>query len=149
VTRESSTIYLGGARGDVELLELGVLLRLGLVREGAVRAVPAPELLHHRLRNRTRPRARRGRHHQSPATTPASDGDRISWACGRSEPAAGSDGGDLGKEGRCGVRRAHLLLPGDLLPELGGLLPDGLHWAPPSPAPRPTESETEASRGEI
>ena len=63
--RESSTIYLGGARGDVELLELGVLLHLALVREGAVRAVPAPELLHHRLRNRTRPRARRGRHHQS------------------------------------------------------------------------------------
>lgn len=26
------------------------------------------------------------------------------------------------------VRRAHLLLPGDLLPELGGLLPDGLHF---------------------
>lgn len=60
--RESSTIYLGSTRGDVELLELGVLLRLGLVREDAVRAVPAPELLHHRLR------ARRGRH-QSSATT--------------------------------------------------------------------------------
>ena len=58
--RESSTIYLGGARGDVELLELGVLLRLALVREGAVRAVPAAELLHHRLRNRTRPRSAEG-----------------------------------------------------------------------------------------
>jgi hypothetical protein len=37
--------HLGSARGDVEVLELGVLLRLRLVREHAVPAVPAAELL--------------------------------------------------------------------------------------------------------
>lgn len=41
--------YLGGPRGDVELLELRVLLRLALIREDAVR-IPAPELLQHGLR---------------------------------------------------------------------------------------------------
>jgi hypothetical protein len=46
--------YLDSARGDVELVKLGVLLRLGLVREHAICVVPTPKLLHHRLRNRTR-----------------------------------------------------------------------------------------------
>lgn len=45
-----------------------------------------------------------------------------------------------------GVRRAHLLLSGDLLPELGGLLPDGLHWPPLSPTPRPIGGDTEVRR---
>ena len=37
----------------------------------------------------------------------------------------GTDGVDLEKGA---AWRAHLLLPSDLLPELRGLLPDGLHW---------------------
>jgi hypothetical protein len=49
-------------------------------------------------------------------------------------------------------RRRHLLLPGDLLPELGGLLPDGLHSPPAlsnAAADGVGEEVGRRSRGEI
>lgn len=71
-----------------------MLLRVSLVREGAVRAVPAAELLQHRLRKTQRPGAR-GRERGGASSVishqqPTSDGNRISREAGRCEPAAGA-----------------------------------------------------------
>jgi hypothetical protein len=127
VTRGSSAIYLGRARRDVEFLELGVLLRLSLVSEHAVCAVPAPELLHHRLRNRTRAAASTDA--ASVINNKPTDDDQISKdPATRVKRKGGSRAvrarGRVAEERMAEILRkgeacsVHLLLPSYLLPEL-------------------------------